>query len=196
MSLKSLFSGLLRPASERNRDWPRYVMYEKCGAYIDTMSPENLDVLEVSGGAFWEKFKFKSFIQTSYPDFDICTDTLDDRFDLIISDQVFGHLLRPWNAARNVHEMLRPGGTFLITTSFMIKLAPHPEDCTRWSETGLKYFLEDAGFDFDSIETGAWGNRDCIKANFDRWAKLGRFGTLHNEWKFPVTVWAMARKSD
>lgn len=196
MKFKSFLSALKRPAHDRRQDWARFVMYQNCDAFVEELGPKNLDVLEISGGSHWKKFTFKSFHQTTYPDFDICEDRLDEKFDLIIADQVFEQILRPWRAVKNVHAMLRPGGVFLIATPFMIKLHPYPEDCTRWSETGLRYFLEEGGFDLDNITTGSWGNRACVRANFDRWAKLGRFGSLENEWKFPVNVWAIARKSE
>jgi hypothetical protein len=39
-------------------------------------------------------FNFKSYTSTDFRDFDICAETLDRQFDLIIADQVFEHL--PW----------------------------------------------------------------------------------------------------
>ena len=58
----------------------------------------------------------------------------------------------------------------------------------------MKYFLAECGFDLERIQTASWGNRACIKANFNKWARRGWFGSLHNEPDFPVTVWALAQK--
>jgi SAM-dependent methyltransferase len=195
MNLITLLSVFKRSKKDRNHDWARFVMYQECDAYVEAMGPADIDTLEISGGSHWKKFPFKSFQQTHYPGFDICEDKLEQKFDLIIADQVFEQIARPWRAVKNVHDMLRPGGVFLIATPFMIKLHPYPEDCTRWSETGLRYFLEEGGFELNNITTGSWGNRDCVRGNFDQWAKLGRFGSLENEWKFPVNVWAFAQKT-
>lgn len=90
--------------------------------------------------------------------------------------------------------MLKPGGYFLVTTPFLIKVHPVPHDCTRWTETGIKYFLHEGGFPMEDTVTGSWGNRACVKANFKRWARRGWFGSLKNEPDFPVSVWALARK--
>ena len=58
----------------------------------------------------------------------------------------------------------------------------------------MKYFLAEAGFSLENTETGSWGNRSCVKANFNKWARRGWFGSLRNEPDFPVVVWALAKK--
>jgi SAM-dependent methyltransferase len=174
--------------------WARFVMYEQCGAMIDELNPAEIDALEISPGPRWRKIGFKSFTEVHYPKFDICKDVLDRTFDLIIADNIFEHLLWPYRAARNVHTMMRPGGHFLVTVPFLIKLHSYPYDCTRWTETGIKYFLNECGFPLDSIRTGSWGSRACVKANFLRWARMGWFRSLKNEPAFPVAVWALAEK--
>lgn len=178
--------------------WVRIVMYRECFGFIRELGPENLDVLEVSAGWRWQgEFDFKSFTKTSYPEFDICKDVLPRQFDLIIADQVFEHLLWPHRAAKNVCDMLRPNGWFVVTTPFLIRI--HDEydgnDCTRWTETGLKYFLSEAGFELDDIQTGSWGNRACVRANLNRWARKELWSSLRNEPNFPVAVWAFAKKA-
>ena len=175
--------------------WTRTVMYRECFALLRAMGPERLDALEISAGDKWQKLGFRSFTEANYPQFDICQDVLSQRFDLIIADQVWEHLLWPYRAARHVHEMLRPGGHFLITTPFLIRVHEIPTDCTRWTETGIKHFLAECGFPLEGIRTWSWGNRDCVKANFSRWARRGWFGSLRNEKNFPVTVWALAYKA-
>ena len=64
-----------------------------------------------------------------------------ESFDLIIAEQVFEHLKWPYRAAKNVYRMLRPGGSFLITTPFLVRCHEMPDDCTRWTDTELKNFL-------------------------------------------------------
>lgn len=175
-------------------DWMRIVMYQRCFEFIRELGPSGLDVLEVSGGPQWvREFTFRSYTATGYPAFDICAQTLPQRFDLIIADQVFEHLKWPYRAARNVLAMLRPGGHFLVTVPFLVRVHRSPSDCTRWTEEGLGYFLEECGFAAAGITTGSWGNRDCVKANLTRWRKRGLFGSLANEPDFPLVVWAFAR---
>jgi len=176
------------------RHWTRPVMYKRCTEMLDVIGVQDLDALEISAGQYWRTLNFKSFTEANYPEFDICSDVLDRQFDIIIADQVFEHLLWPWRAAKNVYSMLCPGGYFLITTPFLIKVHAIPNDCTRWTETGMKYFLAEAGFLLDEIKTDSWGNRSCVKANFSKWARKGWFGSLRNEPDFPVVVWALAKK--
>ena len=178
-------------------DWLRVVMYRRCFEFIRGLRPETLDVMEVSGGPQWRRnFNFKSYISTEFPDFDICSEALDRQFDLIIADQIFEHLPWPMRAGRNVHKMLRPGGYFIIATPFLVRVHDVPIDCSRWTEKGLSYLLQECGFREDNIKTDAWGNRACIKANFSKWRMHGWHRSLVNEPNFPIMVWAIARKEE
>lgn len=176
-------------------DWVRSVMYDRCFAHVRTLRPETLDVLEISGGPQWvREFAFRDYVSTEYPGFDICAETLPRQFDLIIADQIFEHLPWPYRAGRNVWTMLKPGGTLILATPFLVRVHRVPIDCSRWTREGLSFLLQECGFAAEDIETDAWGNRDCIKGNFKTWRKRGFFGSLTNEDDFPVMVWAFARK--
>jgi SAM-dependent methyltransferase len=176
-------------------DWIRVVMYHECFAFIESIGPESFDALEISGGPQWRrKFRFGSYTSTDFPDFDICAETLDRQFDLIIADQVFEHLPWPMRAGRNVYMMLRPGGYFVIATPFLVRVHEVPIDCSRWTEQGLSYLLQECGFQARDIKTRSWGNRKCLKANLFKWRRYGFYRSLANEPNFPVMVWAIARK--
>jgi SAM-dependent methyltransferase len=171
------------------RYWSRPVMYEHCFRLIRDLNPESLDTLEISAGQYFKQtLSFRTYTEANYPEFDICQHVLHQKFDLIIADQAFEHLLWPNQAAKNVYEMLQPGGHFLVTTPFLVKVHPIPYDCTRWTETGLRYLLHGAGFPLDEIKTNSWGNRACVKANFKKWAREGWFGSIKNEPEFSVCV--------
>ena len=164
--------------------------------FVAALPCRELDVLEISGTK-WKCFAFRSYRSVGYPEFDLCGEPLAEKaYDLVIAEQVLEHVLRPLRAARNVERMLKPGGTFLVTTPFLLRVHLAPEDCTRWTETGLRYLLAEAGFDEKEIETSSWGNRACIVANFRTWRRWVRWlHSLRNEPDFPVVVWAMARKT-
>lgn len=185
---------LMRMVGYEPMHWTRVVPYQECVKVLRDMRPETLDVLEVSAGKYWQTHGFNSFTDMNYPEYDICNDVLDRQFDLIIADNVFEHLLFPYRAAKNVLAMLKPGGTFMTLTPFLIRYHPIPIDCSRWTELGLRNLLIETGFDENQIETGSWGNRACVVANFKKWARRGWFGSLKNEPNFPVTVWAFAKK--
>jgi SAM-dependent methyltransferase len=194
-ALKMIAKRILERIGYDTTDWVRVVMYRRAFAFIRELEPERLDALEISAGPQWRRqFQFRSYTEMNYPDFDICSDALPQRFDLIIADQVFEHLRWPARAARNVHAMLKPGGCFIIATPFLIRVHKSPIDCSRWTVEGLSYFLQEAGFPPEGITADGWGNRACVKANLTRWRKRGFFGSLKNEPEFPVMVWAFARK--
>jgi SAM-dependent methyltransferase len=173
--------------------WVRIEAYREAQKWIAELGPERLDVLEIAPGDQWRRMGFRSYKEVWFPEFDVCEDILDRKFDLIIADQVFEHVRFPWRAARNVRQMLRPGGHFLIIVPFMLKVHDYPDDCTRWTASGLRYLLEDAGFPASSIKTGSWGNRDCIKQNLRRgWRMYGWGRSLRNEPEFPIMSWALA----
>lgn len=193
-ALKSRLRQWLNRFGYDTADWMRIVMYRRCFEFVRSLGPERLDALEISAGPQWAReFRFRSYTPTQYPGFDICAQTLPARFDLIIADQLFEHLRWPYRAGRNVRAMLRPGGVFLITVPFLVRVHASPIDCTRWTADGLSYFLQECGFPAAGITVDAWGNRACVKANFLAWRKRRPFNSLANEPDFPVVVWGFAR---
>lgn len=194
-----LLRKVIRPFLGRavgSEQWLRIVMDRETEKLINSLNPSSLNVLEISGTRWDQPNLFRKYKSVTYPDFDICERCLDETYDLIIAEQVFEHLLWPYRAGRNVFAMLRPGGHFLITTPFLIRIHKSPADCTRWTETGMKHFLAECGFALDEIQVSSWGNRACVKANFGPWQIYQSWRhSLRNESDFPVVVWAMARKS-
>lgn len=175
--------------------WTRKVSDEQVRRLVKTLKPSGISALEISGTT-WQSFGFRAYRSVEYPDFDISRDVLTGSFDLIIAEHIFEHLLRPYNAGQNVLKMLRPGGHFLVVTPFIYKVHLDPFDCTRWTETGIKYFLAECGFPLELITTGSWGNYKCIKATFRQEYRLfNRYiHTLKNEPDLPIVVWAFAQK--
>lgn len=185
--------------AEASDQWARIVMNRETRRMVERLSPGELDVLEISGGSSsrWsEPGLFGTYTSAEYPDYDVCDGPLrESAFDLVIAEQVFEHLLWPYRAARHVHQMLRPGGYCLVTTPFLLRVHDSPNDCSRWTELGLRHLLAEAGFDLSAIKTGSWGNRACVLANFDAWeAYRPDEHSLKNEPDFPVVVWALAGK--
>lgn len=88
------------------------------------------------------------------PDFvlDICdnnSDKINDcSFDVVICTEVLEHTTRPWDAASEIHRILRPGGIALVTTPFNFRIhGPLPagwkegdpvSDYWRFTEHGLR----------------------------------------------------------
>lgn len=178
-----------------HEQWQRVVLNRTLREWVDALSPGTLDALEISGENWPRHGYFRSHRSVDFPEFDVCQDRLEQQFDLVIAEQVFEHVPYPHRAARNVLAMLRPGGRFLIATPFLIKIHPCPLDCSRWTETGLRYFLEECGFPLEGIRTASWGNRSCVKANLrSRWPiYVPGVHSLRNDPEYPIQVWALAK---
>jgi len=184
---------LRRVAGYEETIWTRKVADEEVRKLVGPLGPDRLSALEISGRV-WKDYGFASYRSTSYPDFDLCRAPLTETFDLVIAEHVFEHLLWPYRAGRHVLQMVKPGGHFLMTTPFLYRIHRDPEDCTRWTTTGIKYFLAECGFPIDRIATGSWGNRECIEATFRRQFRLfnRHLHRVANDPDMPIVVWALA----
>ena len=174
--------------------WTRVVMNRETLEWMKALDTAHMDALEISGEHWKRQVPFRSYRSAWYPEYDVCGEPLQESYDVIFAEQVFEHLRHPGRAARNVYQMLREGGYFLVTTPFLFRIHACPNDVTRWTPQGMACFLEEAGFHPDRVRVGAWGNRACIKAAFHGRNYCRRLHSLKNESDFPVVVWALARK--
>jgi SAM-dependent methyltransferase len=186
---------LFRPAQETQ--WCRVVMNRAIEKFIRSVDCGRMDVLEISGAGSQGKYDFRSYKSVGYPEYDVCAGPLaKEQFDIVIAEQVFEHILRPDKAATNVYEMLRPGGIFVISTPFLVKIHQQPLDLYRWTEKGMRQLLETAMFTV--LATGSWGNLECLAADMQPglgWTAYDPIKhSLHNEPQFPIVVWSFAKK--
>ncbi len=89
--------------------------------------------------------------KTIDPHFSATWKTEDDipageRFDLIVSTEVFEHLAQPLNILRKLGEHQAPGQKIYLTTPFMAREHGAPDDFQRWTEMGMQKLLEDSGY--------------------------------------------------
>jgi SAM-dependent methyltransferase len=177
-----------------DQQWARVVMDQETERLIRGLDLRNSSALEISGQK-WRDYGFGRYRFVEFPAYDVCSSVLDDQFDIIIAEQVFEHLPWPYRAVRNVFQMLAPNGAFLITTPFLIMIHDFPQDCSRWTEVGIRHLLAEGGFDINRITTGSWGNRACVRSNWRPWTTYNPWlHSLKNEPAYPVVVWALARK--
>lgn len=173
----------------------RIVMDQETKKLIHDLPISKMDVLEISGSK-WEYLKVNSYEELHFPKFDICSEKTNKQYDLIISEQVFEHLLYPYRAGKNIFEMLKPGGYFLVTTPFLLRIHECPTDCSRWTPMGMKYFLNECGFRLEDVSVDSWGNRKSVIGNLKDWRIYNSYWhSMKNEREFPIVVWALARKS-
>ncbi|WP_095587607.1 methyltransferase domain-containing protein [Actibacterium ureilyticum] len=179
----------------------RIVYMKEAERLLNGIDPHNKDCGEISGN-LGRKFKFKSFQRFDFPEYDVCADPFVDdagqphSFDVIIADQVWEHLDRPYRATQNVLSMLRDGGYFYVCVPFYVRYHAYPVDCSRWTARGLKNLLIEAGFDEEKIQADQWGNLTCARKECGY--RFARFDpatdTLENDPKFPIIAWALGQK--
>lgn len=181
----------------------RVVMHRSSRRLIGRLNPATLDAAEISG-RFGKRFAFKSYTQFGYPTYDICAGPFTDpetsavrQFDLILANQVWEHLDRPYTALAHVQQMLRTGGYFWIAVPFFIPFHAAPNDNSRWSARGLKNLLIEAGFDESRVIARQWGNRAAAARNLEPdWPPSFDKNTddLTNDPKMPLCAWALVQK--
>jgi SAM-dependent methyltransferase len=180
----------------------RVVMNRSSRKMIRALGPEKLDAAEISG-KWGGKMPFRSYTQFKYPEYDICTGPMKHAdggirtFDLILANQVWEHLDRPYAATRNVLKMLRPGGHFWLAVPFFIPYHAAPMDCSRWTARGLTNLLIEAGFREDAIEAHQWGNRGAALKNMaEPWPPVydPETDSLEDDPAMPICAWAIAQR--
>lgn len=115
-----------------------------------------------------------------------------DKYGTILCTHVLPFLPRPWDAVRELHRILKPGGLLLVTVAASHPLARDPQDCWRLLPDGLAELLRD----FSKVEIHSYGNAATMAGSayflmtyhFPR-----RLMQTHDE-RFPLVVAAAAWK--
>ena len=173
--------------------WGRVVMNRDIAAFLDGLPTASMRAVEVSGWAH-ESRTWQSYRATMIETFDICTtERVEPEADIVFCEQVLEHVVDPIQAARNLFNLLHPGGYAVVSVPFMVRIHKEPEDYWRFSQAGLRVLLERAGFEVE--RTDDWGNRLVVLANLWRWCPYVPF--VQPMWRSratPLVVWAIARK--
>ena len=62
-------------------------------------------------------------------------------FDVVVCTEVLEHLPEPQRAVDEMHRVLGPGGTLLLTTRFLFPIHDAPQDYFRFTKYGLRHLL-------------------------------------------------------
>lgn len=68
------------------------------------------------------------------------------RFSGVLCSEVLEHVARPWVALPKLRAVVRPGGWIVVTTLLTFHIHGYPDDFYRYTESGLRLLLGDAGF--------------------------------------------------
>lgn len=68
------------------------------------------------------------------------------QFSGVLCSEVLEHVARPWVALPKLKQVIWPGGWMVVTTLTSFPIHGFPDDYYRYTPSGLKLLLEDAGF--------------------------------------------------
>lgn len=75
------------------------------------------------------------------------------RFTGVVLSEVLEHVERPWVALEKLRGVMQPGALLVVTVPSCFPLHAFPDDYYRFSESGLRVILGDAGFSRIRTET-------------------------------------------
>jgi len=88
-------------------------------------------------------------------------------FDTVVCLEVLEYVSRPKRALTEIHGVLKPGGKLILSTPFLHR-ADTEHDYWRFTEHGLRYMLEEAGFNV--VWFRAQGSAFAVAANIFKYA--------------------------
>lgn len=179
----------------------RFCMYGELKRTLDDAAFSKRRTLEIgrSNGVIASFLYPESHVVTGdFPAVDVCSmpQFADGSYEVVILDQVLEHVTDPVRAIAEVHRVLRPGGTCIVTTPFMIEIHGAPADYWRFTRHGLAMLMQR----FARVAVGQWGNRFTVETCMDYgWmstseARRSLRALLRNEPSWPICLWAVATK--
>ena len=79
----------------------------------------------------------------------------DDSFDTVLATEILEHLNKPKEAVSRLYRLLKKGGTCVLTTRFIQKYHPSPNDYYRYTEDSLREIFSE----FEEVKVIYQGNR-------------------------------------
>lgn len=183
----------------------RYYMYnhlEKLGRKLQFNAGRTLSVSHSDRLASVLGIEASEVVLADYPEHNLLSLNFpDSSFDYLLSDQVLEHVEGdPYQAIRECHRVLRPGGISILTTCFINPIHSCPKDFWRFTPDALSLLHQDWS---EIIEVGGWGNLAVWSVVEDGlrfegvpnapWHPLHRIA-MHNDPLWPIVTWIIARK--
>lgn len=106
----------------------------------------------------------------------------EGRFSAVLCSEVLEHVRRPWVALPELRRVIQPGGWLVVTTLTSFPIHGFPDDYFRYTTSGLKSLMEDAGF--RNVETV---NEGSLKI------RLNNHGQEWSDRQLPVHVFGVGQ---
>jgi SAM-dependent methyltransferase len=135
----------------------------------------------------------------SYPEHDLHTIStkFTNEFDFFLFNQTIEHLYNPFEAIKQIYEIVKPGG-YVFTSVPTINI-PHmtPSHFNGYTPMGLAMLFKSANFEI--LEIGQWGNFDYIAKlwgthQWPGYDQLNNNNVVTNEERNVCQCWILARK--
>jgi len=151
------------PGELRQAQFIRYALYEHLRTQLATRFPADGPpprVLELGGsnGTIAGMLPRASYeVAPNWPEVDVqdLARYPADGYDVVVIDNVLEHVPQPERAVAEIHRVLRPGGTCICLTPFLIRVHAYPGDYWRFTAEGLRELFKRYG----AVEVEGWGNR-------------------------------------
>lgn len=75
----------------------------------------------------------------------------DNSFSVVISQETLEHVADPFEAVREIHRTMAPGGVFYCQVPFVIGYHPGPTDYWRFTKEGIQRLVEQAGLSCECV---------------------------------------------
>jgi SAM-dependent methyltransferase len=171
--------------------------------FIEWIKKYNINVKHL--GYTWDNDPELEFITPSkktlisYPQYDLhnISNYFKNEFDFFLFNQTIEHLYNPFEAIKQIYEIIKPGG--YVFTSVPTLNIPHmtPFHFNGFTPMGLAMLFKTANFEI--IEIGQWGNFDYISKlwsthSWPDYDKLNNYNIVTNEERNVCQCWILARK--
>jgi SAM-dependent methyltransferase len=152
---------------------------------FDATRIERYDVVDVAPGA----------AVTIVADIQRCPDIPSDTYDVIVCTQVLEHVANPFQAAAELHHILKPGDRLLLTVLAVYPYHAIPRDYWRYTRDSLQLLF---GERFREVAITAYGNKLTAVATYWFWMRdhLPRRALMQADPDCPTLLAVYARKDD
>lgn len=192
-------------------DWIRAVYYDRITMLcteLFLMSP-NLDVLEYAEGPgiiprIISRVTDMSLTLAPHSEYDIEEDQFpDDRFDVVIVDQVLEHVPHVMKAVKQCVRICKPGGILIFGSPWVYPYHAAPKDFWRISRDAYELMFDEFGV--ETIKIDGWGHKKALILGnatdgfltTNRTVEMAEEAGLFEEENDPdhaIEVWAVGRK--
>ena len=75
----------------------------------------------------------------------------NESYDTVLCLQVLEHVAHPFKVVREIHRILRPGGTLILSVPHLSRLHEEPRDFFRYTKHALRSMFEESGYEVVEI---------------------------------------------